>query len=64
MDDVRKDFGTEQFDTIRLALSMATDMGAVLGHVEIKGAYVQSGPTKRNIYVRTPRELGVRYSRS
>lgn len=58
-DDVRKDSSTAQFDVIRLALSMAAGMNAVLGHVDIKGAYLQSGPIKRTIYVRPPRELGV-----
>lgn len=59
-DDVRKDSATAQFDTIRMALSMSTRMSAVLGHVDIKGAYLQSGPIKRTIYVRPPRELAVR----
>lgn len=57
-DEVRKDSSTAQYDVIRTALSVATTMDAVLGHVDIKGAYLQSGPIQRTIYVRPPRELG------
>lgn len=59
-DDVRKDSSTAQFDVIRILLSMATEVGVVLGHVDIKGAYRQSGPIQRTIYVRPPRELGLK----
>lgn len=57
-DDVRKDSSTAQLDVIRLALSAATGMDEVLGHVDIQGAYLQSGLIRRTIYVRSPRELG------
>lgn len=59
-DDVRKDASSAQFEVIRIAVSMATRMTGILGHVDIKGAYLQSGPIKRTIYVRPPRELGVK----
>lgn len=55
-DDIRKDSSTAQFNVIRMTLSKATDMDDVLGHVEIRGAYIQSGPIQRTIYVRPPRK--------
>lgn len=55
--DFIKDSSTAQFDVIRLSLSAATRMGAVLGHVDIQGTYFQSGPICQAIYVRPPREL-------
>lgn len=57
---VRKDSSTAHFDVIRLALSMPTMMYAVLGHVDINGAYLKSGPIKRKIYLRPPRGLGTK----
>lgn len=36
---------------------METELDAVLGHVEIKGTYLQSGPIQRTIYVRNPKEM-------
>lgn len=47
-----------QVDVIRMELSKAAGMTAVLGHVDIKGVYLQSGPIHRKMYVRPPRELG------
>lgn len=58
--DVRKYSSTAQFDAIRLALSISASMEAVLGHVDIKDAYLHRVPIKRTIFVRPPRELGVK----
>lgn len=56
---VRKDSATAQFDIIRLLLSLASIFLFRLSCIDIKGAYLQSGPIKRQIYVRPPRELGL-----
>lgn len=55
-DDIRKDSATAQFHVIRLLLSIAATLGMRLGVVDISGAYMQSGPIKRQLYVRPPRE--------
>ena len=55
---VRKDSATAQFDMIRLMLSIATLLPFRIGLIDIKGAYRQSGPIKRDIYVRPPIEVG------
>lgn len=58
-DSVRKDSATAQFDVIRIVCSMATVLRLKLGCLDIKGAYLQSGPIRREIYVRPPKECGV-----
>ena len=55
-DEIRKDLSTAQLFVIRLLLSIVTFLGFRLGMADIKGAYLQSGPVKREIYVRPPRE--------
>lgn len=55
-DDIRKDSATAQYDAIRLLLSLTTFLSFRLGAADISGAYMQSGPIKRDIYVRPPRE--------
>ena len=55
-DSIRKDSSTAQFHVIRLLLSIATFIGLRLGTADISGAYLQSGPIKRTIFVRPPRE--------
>ena len=42
---------------IRLMLCLSAMFGFRLGHLDVKGAYMQSGPIKRDIYVRPPKEL-------
>lgn len=59
-DDVVKDSMTAQFYFIRLAVSMATGMNAVLGHVYIKCAYLHSGPIHMTIYVRPLRDFYIK----
>lgn len=39
-DDLRKDSSTVKFDVLRLDLSIETELDVVLGHVDIKGAYI------------------------
>lgn len=56
---VRNDFSTTQFDVTRLILSLATIFIFRIACVDIKDAYLQSGPIKRCIYVSPPRELGL-----
>lgn len=55
-EDIRKDSATAQFDVIRLMLTILTFLPFSIGLVDIKGAYLQSGPIRRDIYVRPPRE--------
>lgn len=53
-DYVRKDSATAQYDVILLILAIVTFLPFRLGLVDIKGAYLQSGPIRRDIYVRPP----------
>lgn len=55
-DQVRKDSATAQFNIIRLMLAISSFFPMRLGVIDISGAYMQSGPIKRDIYVRPPRE--------
>lgn len=61
-DSVRKDSATAQFDVIRLLCSIATILGFKLSCLDIKGAYLQSRPIQRDIYVRPPPELQMKRS--
>lgn len=58
--DIRKDSATAQFDIIRFMLALVTFLPMELGAVDISGAYMQSGPIRRDLYVRPPREWGHR----
>lgn len=58
--DIRKDSATAQFDVIRFMLALVTFLPMQLGAVDISGAYMQSGPIRRDLYVRPPREWGTR----
>ena len=55
--NVGKDSVTAQFDVIRMLCSVATILGFRIGCFDIKGAYLQSVPIQRDIYVRPPPEL-------
>lgn len=55
-DKIRKDSSTAQFDVIRILLAVCTFIDMRLAMADIKGAYLQSGPIKREIFVRPPRE--------
>lgn len=59
-DSIRKDSATAQFDVIRLLCSIAAFLRFRLGCLDIQGAYLQSGPIRRDIYVRPPPELRTR----
>lgn len=60
-DNIRKDSSTAQFDVIRMLLAVCSFVGLRLAMADIKGAYLQSGPIKREVFVRPPREwLGTR----
>lgn len=61
--DVRKDSSNAPLFVVRLLLSLATFLGFHIGTTDIKGAFLQSGPIKREIYVRPPRDLGWKRSR-
>ena len=53
---IRKDSAMAQLGIVRLLLSIVTFLGMRLAMADIKGAYLQSGPIKRDIYVRPPLE--------
>lgn len=56
IDDIRKDSSTAQFNVILLLLCLTTFLGFRIGLADVMGAYLQSGPIARDIYVRPPRE--------
>ena len=56
-DDIRKDSATAHLSTIRLILSLAVIYRFKLAKIDIKAAYFQSGPIRRRIFVRPPRDL-------
>lgn len=49
--EVRKDSSTEQFETIRMLLSIFTLIPIGIGIVYIRGSYILSGPIKQEIFV-------------
>lgn len=53
---IRKDSATAQLNIIRLLPSLTMFLDFRLGMADIKGAYLQSGPVKRDIFVRPPSE--------
>ena len=55
-DSIRKDSAAAQFVVIRILLSLAAILGLRLAKIDVKKAYLQSGPISRDIYVRPPRE--------
>jgi len=55
-DDVRKDSSNAPLHVIRLLLSLVTFFDFRIATADITGAFLQSGPIKRDIYVRPPRE--------
>ena len=52
--ELRTDSSTAQFPAIRLVFSLAALHGFALATLDIKGAYLQSGPLCRDIYMRPP----------
>lgn len=55
-EDIGKDSSTSQLFVIRLLMSLVPFLGFKIGMADIKGAYLQSGPIRRVLYVRPPRE--------
>lgn len=53
---IRKDSSTAQFDVVHLLITVATMLRFTLGCVDVKGAYFQSGPIMRDVFVRPPHE--------
>lgn len=51
-DNARKDSASTQLNVICLVLSISIILGFKLATTDIKGAYLQSGPIRRIIYVR------------
>lgn len=54
-DELRKYSATAQYDIVRLMLSIKVLLPFNLGLVFINGAYMQSGPIRRQICVRPPK---------
>lgn len=54
---MRKDSAAAHLITMRLMLSIAVCLSLRLAKIDIKAACFQSGPIKRRIYARPPREL-------
>lgn len=55
-DDTRKDSSNASLFVVRLMLSIVTFLGFRIATADIKGAFIQSGPITRDIYIRPPRE--------
>lgn len=53
---IRSDCAAADMLIIRLVISLATMLGFNMATADIKGAYMQSGPIQRNVYVRPPRD--------
>lgn len=55
-DLVRSDSAAADMMIVRLVISLAAMLGFNLATADIKGAYMQSGPIRREVYVRPPRD--------
>lgn len=55
-DLVRGDCASADMLVIRLVIAIGTCLGFLFGTGDIKGAFMQSGPIKRDVYVRPPRD--------
>lgn len=56
---IRNDGVAARFDVTRLMLLVATILGLIIGCSDIKKAFLQSGPIKRELQVRFLRDLGL-----
>ncbi len=54
---IRNDSSNAQFMVIRLLISISTVLKFNFGCIDIQGAYMQSGPITRELFVLPPREL-------
>lgn len=59
-ESLRTDAAVASHVCFRLIYSLAMIFSLILGKLDIRGAYTQSGPAHRNVYVRPPRCLGLR----
>lgn len=55
-DNIRKDTSNARLMAIRVILSLTTFLNFSITTVDVKGAYLQSGPISHDIYVRPPWE--------
>lgn len=53
---VRRDSSSADLAVIRLVVSIGVLLGFCFGTADVKGAYMQSGPAKRDIFMRPPKE--------
>lgn len=54
---VRRDSSSADLAVVRLVISLGVMLGFSFGTADVKGAYMQSGPAKRDIFVRPPKEF-------
>lgn len=57
-DVIRKDSAAADMLIVRIVIAIGTLLGFSFASTDIKGAYMQSGPILRHIYVRPPSGLG------
>lgn len=55
-DMVRSDCAAADMMIVRMMISLATILGFNMATADIKGAYMQSGPIQREVYVRPPKD--------
>lgn len=54
---VRRDSASADLNTVRMIISLAQTLHFDMATADVQGAYMQSGPIKRNIFVRPPKQL-------
>lgn len=59
---VRRDSASADLSVVRLLISLASILNFSLATADVQGAYMQSGPIQRDIYVRPPRRIDHRQS--
>lgn len=57
---VRRDSASADLSIVRLLLSLALILDFDIATADVKGAYMQSGPIKRELYVRPPKHIAHR----
>ena len=57
--NLRTDAAVTSHEGFRLIYSLAAARKFVLGKVDIRGAYSQSGDAIREVFIRPPREMGL-----
>lgn len=57
---VRRDSSSADLSVVRLVIYIGPILGFSFGTADVKGAYLQSGPALRDIYVRAPKEFKCR----